>query len=48
MKLDVSSSSIVAILIQQSDGVLALGLFEFSLRQKNNFNLSGKNAEAEL
>ena len=35
MKLDVNSSSIVAILIQQSDSVLAL--LEFSLHRKNNF-----------
>ena len=43
MKLDLNSSSIVAILIQQSDSVLAL--FEFSLHRKNNFkfiNLSVK------
>jgi len=35
MKLDLNSSSIVAILIQQSDSVLAL--LEFSLHRKNNF-----------
>ena len=35
MKLDLNSSSIVAILIQQSDSVLAL--LEFSLHWKINF-----------